>query len=184
VIEPTVPEEQTDYESKRYEWRPSTTEALLNILVDKKRESPDSFSLNLKTWPVVSKELAKTVSHHPSSTQCREKFYSLKRSYRKFLNDSKKTYAFESEMSAVLDGDPSIMPPMLRSSLGLSTSDHDTLSDDTDEESTSSVQGPLPKPRKRKMDEMREYFEEQDKKNLRTDGCNAEYKQRNVEQTD
>lgn len=84
-------------------------------------------------WPAISKELSKTVTDYPNSTRCREKFYSLKRSYRKYLNECQKIenktpkpFIYESEISTILDGDPSIKSLVLRSSFGMSRNDQDT----------------------------------------------------------
>ncbi|XP_061170236.1 uncharacterized protein LOC133191348 [Saccostrea echinata] len=171
--------EDSGMRSSRYEWKLTTTRKLLNVLEEKKKAAPESFSINKKIWAGISKEISKTETNCPSSNQCREKFYTLKRSYRKFLSECKKTgnktpkpFRYEIEMQSILEGDPSFKPLVLRSSFGMrkddDESDEDTIEqeDDASTSSASRPTTPIPtaKTKKRKIDEMKEYFEERDKK--------------------
>lgn len=171
--------EDSGMRSTRYEWKLSTTRKLLNVLEERKMAAPESFCINGKIWPGISKEISKSETNCPSAIQCREKFYSLKRSYRKFLSECKKTgnktpkpFLYENEMQKILDGDPSIKPLVLRSSFGMnkdnSDSDEDTMEQEDDASTSSTSRPPTPVPtsktKKRKVDDMKEYFEERDKK--------------------
>lgn len=170
--------EDSGMRSTRYEWKLSTTRKLLDVLEERKMAAPESFCINGKIWPGISKEISKSEINCPSAIQCREKFYSLKRSYRKFLSECKKTgnktpkpFLYENEMQSILDGDPSIKPLVLRSSFGMnkdeSGSEENTMEQEDDASTSSTSRPPTPVPtsksKKRKVDEMKEYFEERDK---------------------
>lgn len=143
----------------RYEWKLSTTRKLLNVLEERKMAVPESFYINGKIWPGISKETSNSETNCPSAIQCREKFYSLKKSYRKFLSECKKTgnktpkpFLYENEMQRILDGDPSIKPMVLRSSFGMnkdwiwSDSDEDTMEQEDDASTSSTSRPPTPVP--------------------------------------
>lgn len=149
--------EDSGMRSTRYEWKLSTTRKLLNVLEERKMAAPESLCINGKIWPGISKEISKSETNFPSAIQCREKFYSLKRSYRKFLSECQKTgnktpkpFLYENEMQKILDGDPSIKPLVLRSSFGMnkddSDSDEDTMEQEDDASTSSTSRPPTPVP--------------------------------------
>ena len=99
---------------------------MLSILEDKNTASDKDFILTKKLWADVANCMAKDISESaPSATQCREQFYSLKRGYRKFLSECKKTgnkrpkaFYFETEMQLLLNNDSAFKPPVRKSYLG------------------------------------------------------------------
>ena len=126
-----------------------------------------------------------TSTINPSATQCREKFYSLKRAYRKYISDCKKTgnrrpkpIQYENEMELILEGDPAFKPVYLRSSLGSdvthSPEEEESSSSMSSDGSTSSAAtaGHVTKKstnsRKRKSEDLKEYLEEREKQFLDT----------------
>lgn len=115
---------------------------------------------------MVADQIKRATSYQPSATHCREKFYSLKRSYRHFLMESKKTgirrpkpFIFETEMQSIIENAPSFKPIVMRSSFGANEINNnnveDTDEEDCDETSRSSNPNPIRKPKgkKRKLDE-------------------------------
>lgn len=144
------------------------------------------FVLTKKIWPEVEREMAtsNTSTINPSATQCREKFYSLKRAYRKYISDCKKTgnrrpqpFQYENEMELILEGDPAFKPVYLRSSLGSDVThspEEESSSIMSSDGSTSSAAtaGHVTKKstnsRKRKSEDLKEYLEERDKQFLDT----------------
>jgi hypothetical protein len=65
----------------------------------------------------------------------------LKRGYRKFLSECKKTsnkrpkpFYFETEMQLLLNDDPAFKPPVLKSSLGTQEDNNNSGNQDDDEE--------------------------------------------------
>jgi hypothetical protein len=73
--------------------------------------------------------------------QCREKFYSLRRSYRNYLKESSKTgnrrpkpFAFETEMELILKDDTAFKPKVLRSSFETTEINNNVASDHEDDD--------------------------------------------------
>ncbi|XP_062617901.1 uncharacterized protein LOC134279506 [Saccostrea cucullata] len=174
-------DEDEDQAVKRFDWKTSATKKLLTILIDKKKETSD-FALSKKIWPMVADQIKRATSYQPSAIQCREKFYSLKRSYRHFLIESKKTgnrrpkqFTFEMEMEAILENDPSFKPLVMKSSFGAKEINNNDDVEDSDEDqdgedgeetaSTSTSTSSLSrknKGKKRKLDELKEFLTERD----------------------
>lgn len=125
--------------------------------------------------------------------QCREKFYSLRRSYRNYLAESSKTgnrrpkpFAFETEMELILKDDTAFKPKVLRSSFETTEINNNVASDHEDDddedgsndfEKSSSTATPstsqattLTGSKKRKRvthtDELKAYLAERDEKYL------------------
>ena len=182
--------DDSDYDDEqisksRFNWKISTTRLLLNTLVDRKKSSKE-FILTKKVWPETAQEMRKNpvTGGHPNSIQCREKFYSLKRGYRKFLTESKKTgnkrprpFLFEDDMQLLLEDDPAFKPLLLRSSFGTKEVNNNLqyandVNEDTDEETdklstcstTSSSTTSVNKTKRSKTDELKDYFTQRDEK--------------------
>ncbi|XP_078324267.1 uncharacterized protein LOC144622576 [Crassostrea virginica] len=69
----------------RFDWKLTFTRKLLSILEEMKKRTGKDFALTKAVWPKLEKEMSKTCSPAPTAIQCREKFYSLKRYYRKYV---------------------------------------------------------------------------------------------------
>jgi hypothetical protein len=186
-------EEEVPSNSTRFDWKLTTVRKLLNILEDKKKNMGNDFVLTKKVWPEIEREMTKSCKSSaacsPSAIQCREKFYSLKRAYRKYLSDCKKTgnrrpkpFLYENEMELILEGDPAFKPVYLRSSLGLDVSqeipDEESKSSSSSENVGASSEGSTSvavdhdtknsSSRKRKGEDLKEYLEKRDKQFLDT----------------
>lgn len=156
-------EDSSETEKSRYEWRFSDTKELLTVLKARK-ERKENFTKNM--WNGVAKELKEAMKSKkiPSPEQCREKFYSLRRSYRNYIAEKKKTgnkrikpFLHESEMYDLLHDDPGFNPPLLMSSLG-------AVETNNSEENSCTEKDP---PKKRKCsNELTEYLKERDEKFL------------------
>lgn len=51
--------EDSGMKSTQYEWKLSTARKLLNVLEERKMATPESFCINGKIWPGISKEISK-----------------------------------------------------------------------------------------------------------------------------
>ena len=77
-------------------------------------------------WRQVAKDMkAKLPKNPPTADQCIEKFYSLKRGYRKYLSETCNTgnkrprpFVYEEQMEEQLRDDPAFKPLVVKSSLG------------------------------------------------------------------
>ncbi|XP_056019847.1 uncharacterized protein LOC125660619 [Ostrea edulis] len=155
-------EDSSDNEKSRFEWKFSDTEELLAVLKARK-EKKDNFSKNM--WKSVATEIKGELKTNPSPEQCREKFYSLRRSYRNFIAEKKKTgnkrtkpFIHESEMYDLLHDDPAFSPPLLMSSFAtIETCDSDENTTEKD---------PPKKRRCTSSNELTEYLKERDEKFL------------------
>ena len=135
-------EDDDNFGTSRYEWKTTITRKMLSIVEEKKTASDKDFILTKKLWADVARCMAKDTSESAASaTQCREKLYSLKRGYRKFLSECKKTsnkrpkpFYFETEMQLLLNDDPAFKPPVLKSSLGTQEDNNNSGNQDDDEE--------------------------------------------------
>lgn len=167
--------------TSRYEWKQSITRKMLSTLEDKKTASDKDFILTKKLWADVTKCMAKDISGSaPSATQCREKFYSLKRGYRKFLSECKKTgnkrpkpFYFETEMQLLLNDDPAFKPSVLKSSLGTQEVNNNNSGNQDDDEEEEDVVDPKsthtagpPAKKRNRIDELKQFLEERDNRFL------------------
>ena len=168
----------------RFDWKLTFTRKLLSILEEMKKRTGKDFALTKAVWPKLEKEMSKTCSPAPTAIQCREKFYSLKRSYRKYVMESKKTgnktpkpFHYESEMQLILEGDPAFKPLLLKSSFGAveinNNIEEDSSSDEKEAEdknnascSSSDHTRKSKTTRKRKRDDLKEFLAERDEKFL------------------
>jgi len=169
-------EDDDNSSTSRYEWKTTITRKMLSILEDKKTASDKDFILTKKLWADVAKCIAKDISGSaPSATQCREKFYSLKRGYRKFLSECKKTgnkrpkpFYFETEMQLLLNDDPAFKPPVLKSSLGTQEVNNNNSGNQDDDEEEEDVVDPKsthtapPAKKRNRFDELKQFLEERD----------------------
>jgi len=117
-----------------------------------------------------------------SGEQCRERFYTLRKSYRKFMTESSQTgnkapkpFIYESLMTDILKDDPAFNPPVVKGSLGKRKKKSDEVSeeDESGEEqengnanATGQEEKKIKKKKKGKWDELKEYFSERDEKFL------------------
>lgn len=137
------------------------------------------FCINGKIWFGILKEILKSEINCSFVIQCREKFYFLKRSYRKFLFECKKIgnkifklFFYENEMQKIFDGDLFIKLLVFCSFFGMNKDNSDLDEDIMEQEDDVSISSILRlfifvfifKIKKRKVDDMKEYFEERDKK--------------------
>ena len=117
---------------------------------------------------------AKLPKNPPTADQCREKFYSLKRGYRKYLSETCKTgnkrlrpFVYEEQMEELLRDDPAFKPLVVKSSLGReeinNNSQNKADSDDDDDDDVNNIKPAGTKKRRvSKADSLREYLKERD----------------------
>ncbi|XP_062572701.1 uncharacterized protein LOC134234651 [Saccostrea cucullata] len=155
----------------RFEWKLSTTKKLLATLKDKKKKQ-ESFSKN--AWKKVAESMSGGGKKSPSPDQCREKFYSMRRAYRKYLTEKKKTgngrpkpFLLEMEMHDILHDDPAFNPPIVKSSLGTEETSSTIVlgGEDTSSDSCCSSENEK-KAQKKKGNELVEYLKDRDEKFL------------------
>lgn len=111
--------------------------------------------------------MAKDISGSAASaTQCRDKFYWLKRGYRKFLSECKrpKPFYFEIEIQLLLNDDPAFKPPVLKSSLGTQeVNNNNGNQDDAEEEKgvvdPKSTHTAPPAKKRNRFDELKQFLE-------------------------
>jgi hypothetical protein len=159
-------EDSSDSEKSRFDWKFCETKELLGVLKTRK-ERKENFTKNM--WKSVATELKGRLKSKksPSPEQCREKFYSLRRSYRNFIAEKKKTgnkrikpFIHESEMYDILHDDPAFSPPIVMSFFG-------TVETCESDESTSMTEKDPPrKKRNTSNDDLKEYLRERDERFL------------------
>ena len=141
---------------------------MLSIVEEKKTASDKDFILTEKLWADVAKCMAKDISGSAArATQCRDKFDSLKRGYRKFLSECKrpKPFYFEIEIQLLLNDDPAFKPPVLKSSLGTQEDNNNNSGNQDDDEEEEDVVDPksthtVPPAKKRnRFDELKQFLE-------------------------
>jgi hypothetical protein len=80
-----------------------------------------------KIWEQIAKSVSSDTTLKVTGEQARERFYTIKRSYSKYLTESKKTgngrpkiFLLETEMADILQNDPTFKPICTRDSLPIS----------------------------------------------------------------
>lgn len=169
-------EDNIDTEKKgRLEWGIYMSRKLLSIY----KENADTLQTTRnkkKVWDDIAAALRQETSSNINITgeQAREKFYTLKRGYRKYVSESNKSgnkrprpLLLEKEMEEILAKDPTFAPVAARGSLTKpGTQDSD---EEEDEESQVNTTPPPEKRRKKnKTEELRKILEERDDKFLNT----------------
>lgn len=156
-------EDSSETEISRYEWSFSDTKKLLTVLKARKEKKGNFYKEHVERSCKGIKRGTQN-QKNPSPEQCREKFYSLRRSYRNYIAEKKKTgnkrikpFLHESEMYEHLHDGPGFIPPLLMSSLG-------AVETNNSEENSCSEKDPQ---KKRKCsNELTEYLKERYKKFL------------------
>jgi len=118
-----------DTEQKgRLEWGICKSRKLLAVYKEK-AESLQSTKNKKKIWKQIAKSVSSDTTLKVTGEQARERFYTIKRSYRKYLTESKKTgnrrpkiFLLETEMADILQNDPTFKPICTRDSLAISGS--------------------------------------------------------------
>lgn len=163
---PIRPDQDTNEgQSKtRFDWTFDTTNQLLTCIKDNEQRFEKATNKN-SVWNFIASAL-KGLS--VTGLQCRERYYTLKKAYRKFNAESNKTgnkrprpFLYEDLMADILQNDPTFSPVVAKGTL---KHDQDNTSEDDDEEpgtSSKSQQQPHKK-KKTQFDHLKEYMEERD----------------------
>ena len=165
----------------RFEWGVGLTRKLLCVINENKE---DLFSSTNKKF--VWQKIANTLCNERlDSDKCRERFYTLKKGYRKYLTESKKTgnkrvkpFLFEVELSDILDKDPTFTPVCAKGSAVFASASKSDLNCDIDEHEDDqeppnaspkeNAQTTPSRKRKSQIDDLKEFLEERDQKFLKT----------------
>lgn len=152
----------------RYEWPVEVTKKLLCTIKESKSKFENATNKN-SVWLDIAKQMG-TVN--VTGQQCRERYYTLKKAYRKFVADSKKTgnkrpkpFIYEELMADIVLDDPTFTPVVAKGTLD---PPNDQPESDTDgsREVGPSVSEPERK-KKSQMDELKEYMAERDERFLK-----------------
>lgn len=158
--------ESSQSKTTRYDWPVGETKKLLTLIKDKKAMFEDAKNKN-SVWFNIAEELgvAEITGH-----QCRERYYTLKKAYRKFITDSNKSgnkrpkpFVYEDLMADIIQNDPTFSPVVSKGTLEVTTPTDPSYSDAAvDEESPVSH----PKKKKTQIEDLKEYMQERDERFL------------------
>ena len=164
-------EDFDDTERKgRLEWGIYRSRKLLTIY-KKNSEQLQTSRNKKKVWDGIAASLREETGGNLTITgeQARERFYTLKRGYRKYIEDSNKTgnkrprpFPLENEMADILNKDPTFNPIGVRGSLNTSH----TGNSDEEGEDDSNPPPPEKKKKKSKTEELQAILAERDEKFL------------------
>ena len=141
---------------------------MLMIMKDEK-DTFEKADNKKSAWVKIAKLVGKA-----TPDQCRERYYTLKKNYRKFLSESQQTgnrrpkpFIYEQLMADVVTDDPCFSPPVARGSLSHLNKRPRSVSDSDSDDGAANkeIEEPTPKkPKKKpsKIDELKEYFTERD----------------------
>lgn len=129
-----------------------------------------------KVWDDIAATLRQETSSNINITgeQAREKFYTLKRGYRKYVSESNKSgnkrpqpFLLEKEMEEILAKDPTFAPVATRCSL-TKPGNQESDEEEDDESQINTTPPPEKRRKKNKTEELRKILEEMDDKFLNT----------------
>jgi hypothetical protein len=135
-------------------------------------------------WSTIAEELG---MNHITGDKCRERYYTLKKAYRKFVEDSKKTgnkrpkpFIYTELMADIVQDDPTFIPVAAKGTLvSPMESDADESDDngsvqqkkkkksqpeDADESDDNGSVQPKKKKKKSQLEELKEYMQERDER--------------------
>ena len=162
---------EDDTETKgRLEWGVQKTKRFLAVYQENK-DAMKTTRNRKKVWEKIATDVmaANKTTIKITGDQARDRFYTLKRSYRKFLSESNKTgnktpkpFLFEKEMQDILHDDPTFKPECAIGSLR-SDKNH------TDEENSDDNAGPPQKKKKtaNKTGELKSFLLEREERMLK-----------------
>lgn len=147
----------------RHEWTYGESEELLVTIKENKAKFEKATNKN-SVWGDIANGMGVM-----TGTQCREKYYTLKKAYRKHVAESNKTgnkkprpFLHETLLADILTDDPTFTPVVAKGTL------EPVQPEDEDSGESSDAPGPS-KPKKKKksqVEELKEYMKERDDKFL------------------
>ena len=162
--------EASSSKASRYDWPVGETKKLLVSIKDNKDKFEDAKNKN-SVWSTIAEDLGIAgITGH----QCRERYYTLKKAYRKFVTDSNKTgnkrpkpFIYDELMADIVQDDPIFTPVVAKGTLGVA-SHTDQSESDADVSAVSEESGSVSQPKKKKtqVEELKEYMQQRDERFL------------------
>ncbi|VDI05194.1 Hypothetical predicted protein [Mytilus galloprovincialis] len=165
--------------SSRYDWGERETRFLIQLITDNWKKLELAYNKK-PIWLDISVKLNETMATKLTQDQCREKWNTLKKTYKSYKrqcsltgNRKPRPFLFESDLDDLMLNDPSITPVLtMGSNTGVIDGEDITTNNTTERESTSSANKSTKKSCKRAkksdVEDLKEYFEERDKKFMNT----------------